>query len=178
MFSSGRTGQPSEDFATRANSGAALERITPAGARIYEILHNPEAFTVQTIAAAGHIKGRHHAKVVMVKSGGQHLMTMLPADHRAALQKLEKIAGEPASLETEEEFESLFPNCAKGAMRPFGNLYGLPTCVDKRLTQEDYIVFEAGAHTDAIKLNDRGYEQIVKPRVEDRAIKVHPIQRA
>jgi Aminoacyl-tRNA editing domain len=96
-----------------------LERITPAGARIYEILHHPEAFTVQTIAAAGHIKGRHHAKVVMVKSGGQHLMTVLPADHRADLQKLEKIAGEPASLETEEEFESLFPNCAKGAMLLF-----------------------------------------------------------
>jgi hypothetical protein len=47
-----------------------LERITPAGARIYEILHHPEAFTVQTIAASEHIKGRHHAKVVMVKSGG------------------------------------------------------------------------------------------------------------
>jgi hypothetical protein len=41
------------------------------------------------------------------------------------------------------------------------------------LTQEDYIVFEAGTHTDAVKLNDRGYEQIV----EDLAIKVHPIQR-
>jgi hypothetical protein len=65
-----KNGQPSEDFATRANSGAALERITPAGARIYEILHHPEAFTVQTIAAAEHIKGRHHAKVVLVKSGG------------------------------------------------------------------------------------------------------------
>jgi prolyl-tRNA editing enzyme YbaK/EbsC (Cys-tRNA(Pro) deacylase) len=47
-------------------------------------------------------------------------MKVLPADHRADLQKLEKIDGEPASLETEEEFESLFPNCAKGAMRPFG----------------------------------------------------------
>src|SRR4029077_1510575 len=64
----------------------------------YEILHHPEAFTVQTIAAAEHIKGRHHAKVVPVKSGGQHLMTVLPADHRADLQKLEKIDGEPASL--------------------------------------------------------------------------------
>ncbi len=32
--------------------------------------------------------------------------------------------------------------------------------------------------TEAIKLNDRGYEQIVKPRVEDLAIKLHPIQRA
>jgi Ala-tRNA(Pro) deacylase len=108
------------------------------------------------------------------RNPGAALNDSLPADHRADLQKLEKIAGEPASLETEEEFESLFPNCAKGAIRPFGNLYGLPTCVNKRLTQEDYIVFEAGTHTDAIKLNDRGYEQIV----EDLAIKVHPIQRA
>jgi hypothetical protein len=108
-------GNPPKTFATRANSGAALERIIPAGARIYEILHHPEAFTVQTIAAAGHIKGRHHAKVVMVKSRGHHLMTVLPADHRADLQKLEKIAGEPASLETEEEFESLFPKLHEGS---------------------------------------------------------------
>ena len=34
LFSSGRTGQPSETFATRKNSGAALERIISAGARI------------------------------------------------------------------------------------------------------------------------------------------------
>jgi len=33
---------------------------------VYEILHHPEAFTAQTIAAAEHVKGRHHAKVVMV----------------------------------------------------------------------------------------------------------------
>ncbi len=60
-------GNPPKTFATRSNSGAALERITPAGARIYEILHHPEAFTVQTIAAAEHIKGRYHAKVVMAR---------------------------------------------------------------------------------------------------------------
>ena len=52
---------------------------------VYEILHHPEAFTAQTIAAAEHIRGRHHAKVVIVKSGGQNLMTVLPADHRVDL---------------------------------------------------------------------------------------------
>src|SRR6202140_5621711 len=56
----------------------------------YESLHHPEAFTAQTVAAAEHIKGRQHAKVVMVKSGGQHLMTVLPADHRVDLEKIEK----------------------------------------------------------------------------------------
>src|SRR5271166_6058163 len=89
----------------------------------YEILHHPAAFTAQTIAAVEHIKGHHHAKVVMVKSGNQHLMAVLPADHRIDLQKLEKITGEPASVETEKEFGPLFPDCAVGTMPPFGNLY-------------------------------------------------------
>jgi hypothetical protein len=69
----------------------------------YEILHHPEAFTAQTIAAAEHIKGRHHAKVVMAKSGSQHLMMVLAANQRIDLEKLEKISAEPASLESEKE---------------------------------------------------------------------------
>ena len=50
-------------------------------------------------------------------------------------------------------------------MPPFGNLYGLPTFVDKHLAEQDYIVFEAGTHTDAIKMSYRDYEKIVKPKV-------------
>src|SRR5437763_17218496 len=113
----------------------------------YEILRHPEAVTAQRIAQAEHVKGRHHAKVVMVKSGAQHLMIVLPAEHLIDLEKLAKIVGKDVALESEEEFESLFPDCAAGAMPPFGNLYGVPTYVDKSLAEEDYIVFEAGTHT-------------------------------
>ena len=142
----------------------------------YEILHHPEAVTAQRIAQAEHVKGRRHAKVVMLKSGEQHLMTVLPADHQIDLGKIEKAIGKAASLDTEQEFKSLFPDCAVGAMPPFGNLYGVPTYVDRSLSQEEYIVFEAGTHTDAIKLNYRDYEKIVKPRVEDLAIKIQPMK--
>jgi len=142
----------------------------------YEILHHPEAVTAQRIAQAEHVKGRHHAKVVMVKSGEQHLMMVLPADHQIDLEKVGKAIGKTASLDREEEFKSLFPDCATGAMPPFGNLYGLPTYVDERLAQEEYIVFEAGTHTDAVKMSYRDYEKIVKPRVEDIAIKLQPMK--
>src|SRR5260370_34816477 len=97
----------------------------------YEILHHPEAFTAQTIAAAEHIKGRQHAKVVMVRSGGQHLMTVLPADTRVDLEKLEKGTGEPTSLESEAEFKGLFPDCAPGTMPPFSDLYEVPPEFDR-----------------------------------------------
>src|SRR6266513_6318075 len=142
----------------------------------YEVLHHPEAVTAQRIAQAEHVKGRHHAKVVMVKSGEQHLMTVLPADHQIDLEKVGKAIGKTASLDREEEFKSLFPDCATGAMPPFGNLYGLPMYVDERLAQEEYIVFEAGTHTDAIKLSYHDYEKMVKPRVEDLAVKIQPMK--
>jgi Ala-tRNA(Pro) deacylase len=144
----------------------------------YEILHHPEAVTAQRIAQAEHIKGRHHAKVVILKSGEQHLMTVLPADHQIDLEKVGKVIGKTASLGKEQEFKSLFPDCAIGAMPPFGNLYGLPTYVDSHLAQQDYIVFEAGTHTDAIKMSYRDYEKIVKPHVEDLAIKLQPMKGA
>src|SRR5437879_12076978 len=144
----------------------------------YEVLHHPEAGTAQRIAQAEHVKGRRHAKVVMVKSGDQHLMMVLPADHQIDLEKVQNAIGNAVSLDQEQEFKSLFPDCAIGAMPPFGNLYGVPTYVDKSLTQEDYIVFEAGTHTDAIKLSYRDYEKIVKPRVEDLAIKIQPMKGA
>jgi Ala-tRNA(Pro) deacylase len=144
----------------------------------YEILHHPEAVTAQRIAQAEHVKGRHHAKVVMIKSGEQRLMAVLPADHQIDLEKVGKVIGKTASLDSEKKFKSLFPDCAIGARPPFGNLYGLPTYVDKSLAAQDYIVFEAGTHSDAIKLSYRDYEKIVKPQVEDLAIKLQPMKGA
>jgi Ala-tRNA(Pro) deacylase len=144
----------------------------------YEILRHAEAITAQRIAQAEHVKGRHQAKVVMVKSGDQYLMVVLPADHHIDLEKIEKAVGRPVSLGKENDFKSLFPDTAIGAMPPFGNLYGLPTYVDKHLAEQDYIVFEAGTHTDAIRMSYSDYEKIVKPKVEELAIKLHPMKGA
>jgi len=52
----------------------------------------------------------------------------------------------------------------------------VPTYIDQRLAQQDYIVFEAGTHTDAIKISYHDYNKIVKPRVEDLAVKIQPIK--
>ena len=144
----------------------------------YEILRHTEAITAQRIAQSEHVKGRHQAKVVMVKSGDQHLMVVVPADHHIDLEKIEKAVGRPVSLGKENDFKSLFPDTAIGAMPPFGNLYGLPTYVDKHLAEQDHIVFEAGTHTDAIRMSYSDFERIVRPKVEDLAIKLHPMKGA
>jgi Ala-tRNA(Pro) deacylase len=144
---------------------------------VYEILHHPEAFTAQTVAAVEHVKGRHHAKVVMVKSENEHLMMVLSTNSRVDLEKLEEALGKSVAVEREPEFEALFPDCAAGTMPPFGNLYGLSTYVDRALSKEDFIVFEAGTHTDAIKLQYKDYERAVNPFIEDFALKMRTTNR-
>ena len=136
----------------------------------YEILPHAKAFTARMAAAAEDIARHHQAKVVMVSSKEGPLMTVLPADRKLDLRKLERTTHERATLQSEGEFASIFPDCAAGAMPPFGNLYGLPTYVDQHLAGEDYIVFEAGTYTEAIKLSYRDYERVVKAQVADLVI--------
>ena len=136
----------------------------------FEVLPHAQAFTARMAAAAEHIASHHQAKVVMVNSPIGSIMTVLPADRKLDLRKLKRVIHEPVALQSEAEFAPAFADCEPGAMPPFGNLYGLPTYVDEHLTHEDYIVFEAGTHTDSIKIRYQDYERVVKPGVADLAI--------
>ena len=136
----------------------------------YDILPHAKAFTARMAAATEHIGPNHQAKVVMVSSQKGPVMTVLPADRKLDLRKLERLTHQRTVLQSEAEFAPVFPDCERGAMPPFGNLYGLPTYVDQHLAQEDYIIFEAGTYTDAIKISYRDYARAVKPQVADLVI--------
>lgn len=129
------------------------------------ITHSP-AFTAQEIAAAAHVPGRVLAKSVIVHVDGKPAMAVLPADKRIVLEDLRDAAGaQEIRFATEDEFKALFPDCEIGAMPPFGNLYGLDVYVAAPLADEDEIVFNAGTHTELIKLAYRDFERLVKPKV-------------
>ena len=137
----------------------------------YQILHHPEAFTAQELAAIEHVKGKQHAKVVMVKTDGAPMMAVLPADHRVDLEKFAQLAGKPTVLATEADFKALFPDCAVGMMPPFGSLYGVETYVDRILSENETIVFEAGTHSDAMKMRYGDFARVAKPKLADFAVK-------
>jgi len=138
----------------------------------YAILHHPEAFTAQELTAIEGVKGRYHAKVVMVKADGALLMTVLPADHRVDLEQLDRLTGKKTVLATEADFKAAFPDCAIGTMPPFGSLYNVPTWVDKSLADDEYIVFEAGTHTDAIRMSYADYARLAAASTGSFAVKL------
>jgi Ala-tRNA(Pro) deacylase len=129
------------------------------------IQHSP-AYTAQEVAASTHVSGRDFAKAVVVKIAETMAMVVLPANRKVVLADLrEALGAEKARLATEEEFQSLFPDCEIGAMPPFGNLYGLQVYVAPSLAAEAEIAFNAGTHTEIIKMAYADFERLVKPTV-------------
>jgi Ala-tRNA(Pro) deacylase len=132
----------------------------------YEVLAHRQAFTAQEVAEAQHVKGKDLAKVVMLRSGASFIMAVLPAPYRVDLPRARTALGKAdAVLATEQEFAGLFPQCEPGAMPPFGNLYDLPVCVDQTLTRDEEIVFNAGSHTQTVRMKYADFARLVKPQV-------------
>jgi Ala-tRNA(Pro) deacylase len=134
----------------------------------FEVLAHPEAYTMQEVAAELHKPGRQVAKVVMVKADNRYAMLVLPASHRLNFSRVGTLLNaERVSLAKEENFAALFPDCAPGAMPPFGNLYQVPVYVDQALTDQDEIVFRVGTHRDSMKVSYADYNRLVDPNVGD-----------
>lgn len=125
------------------------------------------AYTAQEVANAEHVPGKFVAKVTMAKANGDLIMLVLPAPTRVDLQKVKAMLGREVRLATEDEFTVTFPDCEVGAMPPFGHLYGVPVYVERRLTDDDYIIFNEGTHTDTLKIRYADYERLVHPVVAD-----------
>lgn len=136
----------------------------------YEVQHHRPAYTAQEVAAAEHVPGRKFAKPVIVNADGRLIMTVLPADRLLDLDKVKATLGsDDVRLAREEEFAPIFDDCERGAEPPFGNLYGLPMIVDIDLTTEE-LIFNAGSHTETMKVSTIEYLGLVHPEKADLAL--------
>ncbi len=132
----------------------------------YVTMRHSPAYTAQEIAASAHVSGRELAKTVMIKVDGKMSMAVLPASFHVDFDQLKGVLGNvKVQLATETEFKDLFPDCELGAMPPFGNLYDLNVYVAASLAEDEEIAFNAGSHTELIRLAYRDFERLVKPKV-------------
>jgi len=127
--------------------------------------HSP-AYTAKGIAQSAHVPGNELAKSVMLKIDGKLAIAVLPAPFKVNIGVLrEAIGAKTVEIATEQEFASTFPGCELGAMPPFGNLWGVPVYASERLSEDDSIVFNAGTHTELIRMHYDDFERLVKPKI-------------
>ncbi len=132
----------------------------------YKVFEHRPVFSAQRLAQIEHEPGRFVAKPVIVKADGRFLMCVLPADAKIDLETLKgQLDAKSLELADEEDFARLFPDCEVGAEPPFGNLFNLDTVMDKSLEKDDHILFRAGSHTKALRVNMADYRRLAHPRI-------------
>src|SRR5882724_2463631 len=140
----------------------------------YVSISHSKAFTSQEVAESAHISGWELAKTVIVKLDDTLAMAVLPASLKIDLDLLKRTTGAIViALATEDEFRETFPECETGAMPPFGTLYEMNTFVDQRLREDEQIAFNAGTHTDLIKMSFGDFERLVNPIAANFSVSPH-----
>jgi len=132
----------------------------------YSTIVHPTAYTAQGTAAYAHVPGNELAKTVMVRVDSQLAMAVLPASAQLDLAAFKKLTrAKSVGLAAEPEFELKFPDCDLGAMPPFGNLYGVPVYLEERLAEDKEIAFNAGSHSELVRMKYEDFERLVNPIV-------------
>jgi Ala-tRNA(Pro) deacylase len=132
----------------------------------YVTLNHSAAYTAQEIAASAHVRGKELAKTVVVTLDGRMAMAVLPASRKVGFDLLQAASGsQDVQLASERAFSEMFPGCDVGAMPPFGNLYGMDVYVSNLLTKDEEIAFNAGSHTELVRMAYKDFERLAKPKV-------------
>ncbi|RJP19851.1 MAG: deacylase [Candidatus Abyssobacteria bacterium SURF_5] len=132
----------------------------------YEVLSHKVAYTAQETAAAQDVTGWKVAKSVVCYCDGKFVLLVLQAPNVVDFKLLKQELGcQETRLAHEQEMEQLFPEVELGAESPFGNLYDLPVYVDKGLAEMGEIIFNAGSHTESIRMRFDDYKKLVNPKI-------------
>jgi Ala-tRNA(Pro) deacylase len=132
----------------------------------FEELHHPEVFTAQQVAQCEHMSGHRVAKVVVVLADGRPVELILPASRHVNLDKVRAIrSAHEVRLANEDEMEKFFTDCEVGAIPALRHWEGVDVIMDRSLDLEGSILFQAGTHEDAVRLNFRDWYEMVQPQV-------------
>jgi Ala-tRNA(Pro) deacylase len=132
----------------------------------FETFFHRPAPSASRLAGCIHIPGRSVAKSVLVKSGEDFVLAVLPATSQVELDRLASaLRAAPGSLRlaTPDELGHTFANCEPGAIPAFGRLYGLRTAVDAGLADTGVIVFGTNLRHLGLRMRFQDYEGLEAP---------------
>ena len=132
----------------------------------FEELHHPEVYTAQEVAQREHVSGHRVAKVVVVMADGRPVELILTASRNVNLDRVRTVLhANEVRLATEAEMEKFFTDCEVGAIPALRHWKDVAVLMDRSLNIEGQILFQAGTHADAVRLNFRDWYEMVNPQV-------------
>jgi Ala-tRNA(Pro) deacylase len=134
----------------------------------YEVIEHPRTETATGEARAVSVRPEQVAKTIVIASEQRYIRAVLPASKRIDLRKVRHVLGDNrARLVTECELALGFPMYELGAVPPFGAPAGDRVIFDRRLTQWDSLVLEAGSHEWSLRMKTADVLNLAQAEIAD-----------
>ncbi len=128
----------------------------------YQLISHPRSLSSSMTAEAAKIPGGKLAKAVVVQSDETHpYVVVIPATHRVDLSELRHQLGRNFHLADEESLCRSFRDCDRGAVPAAAQAFGLPVLVEECLLDCDEVFFEAGDHTELVRVSGPDFEYLM-----------------
>src|SRR3954449_9062720 len=99
----------------------------------YEVLVHQRTMTARQTARTCEIPADHLAKAVLMRDGQGYVVAVLPASCQLHKAQLWRLLHRLAELASEDDADTLFADCFRGASLALSQAYGVATIVDDRL---------------------------------------------
>lgn len=136
----------------------------------YEYKEHEEVRTSEEAARARGEDIKIGAKAMILKCDEKFIMLVLSAAKKIDSKAIKRLLScNSLRFATPDEVTQL-TGCLPGGVPPFGNIFGLEVVVDKSVTENELMAFNAGERTKSLKLKTEDYLRLLKPRIEEFSI--------
>lgn len=126
----------------------------------YDVIpHRRTTSSLDTVETS-HIPADCFAKGILLRDRQGYWLAVLPASRHVQLSDLRTALGDSVALASEEEVAEVFTDCARGAIPPFGECYGLDAIVDSSIDQQPELYCEGGDHETLVHMSQPEFARL------------------
>ena len=154
-----------------------MKTSTPATALIdalderqisYELIPHRRTQSAAAEARAVGVDPAHVAKTLVLSTGDEFVLAVLPASERIDLRKVRDVlAIDDVKLASEQVLAGAFPEYELGAVPPIGGAGRDRVLVDRRVRDVGWVVFEAGTHEQSMRMKAADLVDVASATVAD-----------
>lgn len=138
----------------------------------YEPIEHKIVYTAYDKAKTLKVPEKTVGKTLVMKINGNFALVLIPANRILDKVKFKKVASDwskktkqksikEISFATEAWMKKNLKGVKVGAIPPFGNLWGLPTFLDKSLLGNSKIIINAGDYNYSIKISPASFKKLI-----------------
>ncbi|MBU0614788.1 MAG: aspartate--tRNA ligase [Nanoarchaeota archaeon] len=133
----------------------------------FETIEHKAVYTSEEAAEVRGISPSQGVKALICKTDKGFVQACVPGDKEIDLEKLKKVLQtKSVELASADEVKRV-SGCSIGSVPPFGNLFEIKILIDKQVTQNKEVAFNAGTHTKSIKMRAKDLTKVTGARVAE-----------